>query len=67
MRGDFMKNNDKTNSAFFLKITCLFILLGLGFINPKNYLNQGKKEISMAVKSSPGFIHLTNHIWVIKK
>jgi hypothetical protein len=62
-----MKTSDNTNLGFFLKITCLFILLGLGLMNPKNYFSQGKKEVSLAIKSNPGIIHLTNHIWVIKK
>jgi hypothetical protein len=62
-----MKQRENTNLGFFLKITCLFILLGLGFIGRKNYLSQGKKEISLVVKSNSGLAQLPNYIWVVKK
>jgi hypothetical protein len=66
-----MSKSNNTDMGFFLKIACLFFLLGLGFVNPKHYLNQsqevGVKQLSLVQKPNTVNAHLVNHaVQVIK-
>jgi hypothetical protein len=60
-----MSKSNNTDLGFFLKIACLFFLLGLGFINPRHYLNQSEeaavKQISMVQKAQIINTQLVNH------
>jgi hypothetical protein len=47
-----MGQNKNTNISFYLKLSCLFITLGLAFVNPKSGLMNGKakKPVSLTHK-----------------
>jgi hypothetical protein len=55
-----MGQNKNTNISFYLKLSCLFITLGLALISPKSGLmrNKAKKPVSFNQKINTLKAHL---------
>ncbi len=48
-----------TDLGFFLKISCLFVLMVLGFMTPKGYLNNKQNEKELSIKNK---LHVNNQV-----